>query len=391
MTDTTHISLTIPHDLGGLRLDVALQRMLPEHSRSRLQAWIKDGLVTVDAANSTSKNKVWGGELVVVQVQAKPEHYAFTAEDIPLEIIYEDEHILVVNKPAGMVVHPAAGNWSGTLLNALLFHAPELKDVPRAGIVHRLDKDTSGLLVVAKTLAAQTNLVRQLQARTVKREYRAIVWGQIWRNGIIDQPIGRDPRSRTKMAINRAGKPAVTRYEVLERFSVQTYMRCNLETGRTHQIRVHMQHLKAPMVGDPVYGFHGIVPIRAMTQTLRDAVGNFNRQALHAIKLGLLHPATDEFIEWQIELADDMKLLLEAMRHEDARDDDEDDFELSFGGLRTEPYLADEDYDDDDQDEDEEFTEDDAAYDDDEAGGDEEGDDADDIDDDADLEPEDQA
>jgi len=387
MTDATHISLTIPHDLGGLRLDVALQRMLPEHSRSRLQAWIKDGLVTVDAASSTSKNKVWGGEQVVVQVQTKPEHYAFTAEDIPLEIVYEDEHILVVNKPAGMVVHPAAGNWSGTLLNALLFHAPALKDVPRAGIVHRLDKDTSGLLVVAKTLAAQTNLVRQLQARTVKREYRAIVWGQIWRNGVIDQPIGRDPRSRTKMAINRAGKPAVTRYEVLERFSVQTYMRCNLETGRTHQIRVHMQHLKAPMVGDPVYGFHGIVPIRAMTQTLRDAVGNFNRQALHAIKLGLLHPATDEFIEWQIELADDMKMLLEAMRHEDERDADEDDFELSFGGLRTEPYLADEDYDDDQDDEDQGSDDEDAGEDD--VAFDDEADD--DIDDDADLEPEDQA
>jgi 23S rRNA pseudouridine1911/1915/1917 synthase len=348
MTDTTQLTLTIPHDLGGLRLDVALQRMLPDHSRSRLQSWIKSGLVSVDANPSTSKTKVWGGEQVLVQVQAKPESQAFTAEDIPLDIVYEDEHILVVNKPAGMVVHPAAGNWSGTLLNALLFHEPKLKDVPRAGIVHRLDKDTSGLLVVAKTLSAQTNLVRQLQARSVKREYRAIVWGQIWRNGVIDQPIGRDPRSRTKMAINRNGKSAVTRYEVLERFSVQTYMRCNLETGRTHQIRVHMQHLKAPIVGDPVYGFRGIVPIRAMTQTLRDAVAQFDRQALHAIKLGLLHPETDEFMEWQIELADDMKALLEAMRHEDPRAD-EDDFELSFGGLQTEPYLADEDYEDDEE------------------------------------------
>jgi len=339
------LALTIPHDLGGLRLDVALQRMLPDHSRSRLQAWIKSGLVTVDANATTSKTKVWGGEQVLVQVQAKPETQAYVAEDIPLNIVYEDEHILVVNKPAGMVVHPAAGNWSGTLLNALLFHEPALHAVPRAGIVHRLDKDTSGLLVVAKTLAAQTNLVRQLQARTVKREYRCIIWGQIWRNGVIDQPIGRDPRSRTKMSINRNGKAAVTRYEVLERFSVQTYMRCNLETGRTHQIRVHMQHLKAPIVGDLVYGFRGIVPIRAMTQTLRDAVDKFDRQALHAIKLGLLHPETDEFMEWQIELADDMKALLEAMRYEDPSTD-EDDFELSFGGLQTEPYLADEDYED---------------------------------------------
>jgi 23S rRNA pseudouridine1911/1915/1917 synthase len=348
MTDTTEpslnntITLTIPHDLGGLRLDVALQKLLPDHSRSRLQAWIKEDLVTVDSKPSTAKTKVWGGEKVIVEVQAKPEAFAFVAEDIPLDIVYEDEHILVINKPAGMVVHPAAGNWSGTLLNALLFHAPQLKDVPRAGIVHRLDKDTSGLLVVAKTLAAQTNLVRQLQARTVKREYRAIVWGQIWRNGTIDQPIGRDPRSRTKMAINRMGKPAITRYEVLERFSVQTYMRCNLETGRTHQIRVHMQFLKAPIVGDPVYGFRNIIPIRAMTQTLRDEVSQFNRQALHAIKLGLNHPATNEFMEWQIELADDMKALLEAMRHEDPRDDEEE-FEFS-----TEPYLSDEDYEDED-------------------------------------------
>jgi 23S rRNA pseudouridine1911/1915/1917 synthase len=305
MTDATPqplnntLTLTISNDLGGLRLDIALQRMLPEHSRSRLQAWIKEGLVTVDKLPSTSKTKVWGGEQVIVQVQAKPENYAYVAEDIPLDIVFEDDHIIIINKPAGMVVHPAAGNWGGTLLNALLFHAPELKDVPRAGIVHRLDKDTSGILVVAKTLAAQTSLVRQLQARTVKREYRAIVWGQLWRNGVVDQAIGRDPRSRTKMALNRMGKPAITRYEILERFSVQTYLRCNLETGRTHQIRVHMQSLKAPIVGDPVYGFRGIVPIRAMTQTLRDEVSQFNRQALHAIKLGLMHPATNEFMEWQ--------------------------------------------------------------------------------------------
>jgi 23S rRNA pseudouridine1911/1915/1917 synthase len=365
MTDATqqslsnNLTLTIPHDLGGLRLDVALQRLLPEHSRSRLQAWVKEGLVTVDAKTSTSKTKVWGGEQVLVQVQTKPEITAFAAEDIPLHVIFEDEHILVINKPAGMVVHPAAGNWSGTLLNALLFHAPQLKDVPRAGIVHRLDKDTSGLLVVAKTLAAQTNLVRQLQARTVKREYRAIVWGQLWRNGVVDQPIGRDPRSRTKMAINRMGKPAITRYEILERFSVQTYLRLNLETGRTHQIRVHMQFLKAPIVGDPVYGFRNIVPIRAMTQTLRDAVSQFNRQALHAIKLGLMHPATNEFVEWQIELADDMKALLEAMRHEDPRDEDEEAFEFSEA-----PYLADEDYEEDgdyDDEDDEDFDMDDEA------------------------------
>lgn len=345
MTQATPTTLVIPQDLGGLRLDQALQRMLPEHSRSRLQAWIKEGLVTVDGAASTSKTKVWGGEQVLVQAQEKPEKTAFQPQDIPLNIVYEDDAILVINKPAGMVVHPAAGNWEGTLLNAILYHVPHAKDLPRAGIVHRLDKDTSGLLVVAKTLEAQTSLVRQLQARTVKREYRTIVWGQIWRNGKIDQPIGRHPHSRTKMAINRMGKPAVTHYEVLERFGVHTYLRCNLETGRTHQIRVHMQFLKAPIVGDPVYGYRGIVPLRLMTETLQDAVLNFKRQALHAIKLGLIHPSTNEPMEWQIELADDMKGLLEAMRHEDPVDESEEVFEFS-----EEPYYADDEAFDDEGD-----------------------------------------
>jgi 23S rRNA pseudouridine1911/1915/1917 synthase len=344
MTQAAPTTLIIPQDLGGLRLDQALQRLLPEHSRSRLQAWIKAGLVTVDGTPSTAKNKVWGGERILVQVQEKPEAIAFKAQDIPLNIVFEDEHILVINKPAGMVVHPAAGNWEGTLLNAILHHVPHAKDLPRAGIVHRLDKDTSGLLVVAKTLEAQTSLVRQLQARTVKREYRTIVWGQIWRNGKIDQPIGRHPHSRTKMAINRMGKPAVTHYEVLERFGVHTYLRCNLETGRTHQIRVHMQFLKAPIVGDPVYGYRGIVPLRLMTETLQEAVLNFKRQALHAIKLGLIHPATHQPMEWQIELADDMKGLLEAMRHEDPSEASDEVFEFSEG-----PYYADdEDFDDED-------------------------------------------
>jgi len=342
MTQATPTTLVIPQDLGGLRLDQALQRMLPEHSRSRLQAWIKEGLVTLDGAESTAKTKVWGGEQVLVQAQEKPEVTAFQAQNIPLNIVFEDAHILVINKPAGMVVHPAAGNWEGTLLNAILYHVPHARDLPRAGIVHRLDKDTSGLLVVAKTLEAQTSLVRQLQARTVKREYRTIVWGQIWRNGKIDQPIGRHSHSRTKMAINRMGKPAVTHYEVLERFGVHTYLRCNLETGRTHQIRVHMQFLKAPIVGDPVYGYRGIVPLRLMTETLQDAVLNFNRQALHAIKLGLIHPATNQPMEWQIELADDMKGLLEAMRHEDPATESEEVFEFSEG-----PYYADdEEFDD---------------------------------------------
>lgn len=318
MTETTPITLVVPQDLGGLRLDQALQRMLPEHSRSRLQGWIKEGLITLEGQAATSKLKVWGGEKISVVPAPTPEQTSFTAEDIALDIVFEDEHILVINKPAGLVVHPAAGNWEGTLLNALLHHVPHARELPRAGIVHRLDKDTSGLLVVAKTLQAQTSLVRQLQARTVKREYRTIVWGEVWRNGTVDQPIGRHPHSRTRMAVNRMGKPAVTHYEVLERFAVHTYMRCILETGRTHQIRVHMQHLKAPIVGDPVYGLRGIVPHHSLTPELREVLSNFKRQALHAIRLGLVHPASGESMEWQIDLPADMKQLLEAMRAEGA-------------------------------------------------------------------------
>jgi 23S rRNA pseudouridine1911/1915/1917 synthase len=329
MTQTTPITLEIPQDLGGLRLDQALQRLLPDQSRTRLQAWIKDGLVTIDEKIPTAKFKVWGGERVQIVPQASPQTNAFKAEDIALNIIYEDDHLLVINKPAGMVVHPAAGNWEGTLLNALLYYLPQLNELPRAGIVHRLDKDTSGLLVIAKTIAAQNSLVKQLQERTVKREYRAIVWGNIWRNGKVDQPVGRHPHARTKMAVTRMGRPSVTHYEVLERFAVHTYLRCMLETGRTHQIRVHMQHLKAPIVGDPVYGLRGIVPHRAMTQTLIEALSGFKRQALHAIKLGLIHPDTHEPMQWQIELPADMKAMLEAMRTEDIPEEEEE-FEFDF-------------------------------------------------------------
>lgn len=349
MSNLQPIILIIPQDCGGMRLDQALQKLMPAHSRSRLQAWIKDDFVKLNGAPATAKTKVWQGDQVAVLEQANPQSTAYQAEDIALNIVYEDEAILVINKPAGMVVHPASGNWSGTLLNALLHHVPALADIPRAGIVHRLDKDTSGLLVVAKTLAAQTHLVRQLQARTVKREYRTIVWGQIWRNGSVDQPVGRHPSQRTRMAVNRNGKPAVTRYEVLERFGVHTYLRCMLETGRTHQIRVHMQFLKVPIVGDPVYGYRGIVPVKLMSEELLTAVQQFPRQALHAIKLGLVHPTTGLAMEWQIELADDMKQLLELMRQDLSQPEEVFEFDPDEGDMDFDEDIEEDWLDDDDE------------------------------------------
>jgi 23S rRNA pseudouridine1911/1915/1917 synthase len=281
----------------------------------------------------SSKHKVYAGDEIKIIIQQNPENNAFLPEAILLDIIFEDETLLVINKPAGMVVHPAVGNWSGTLLNALLHHTPDIANMPRCGIVHRLDKETSGLLVVAKTLSAQTHLVQQLQARTVKREYRAIVWGQLWKNGTVNQPIRRHPSIRTRMAIHLSGKPAITHYEILERFGVHTYLRCNLETGRTHQIRVHMQYLKAPIVGDPVYGLKSIMPIKSMSDALRLHILGFHRQALHAIRLGLIHPLSGEAMEWSIDLPDDMKNLLEMIRLEQA------DVSDSFDDLGFEEYL----------------------------------------------------
>src|SRR3989338_3815200 len=232
------INLTIPPEMTGLRLDQALQQLLPDYSRSRLQTWIKEKRVTLDGQCVAPKQAVWGGGKVRVEPELHPSETPYAAEEIALDIVYEDDALLVVNKPAGLVVHPGSGNWQGTMLNALLHHAPQLEGVPRAGIVHRLDKDTSGLLVVAKTLTAQTALVRQLQARSVKREYLALVWGELRHGGKVDAPIGRHPTQRVKMAALETGKPAVTHYQVEEKFPGCTLLRCRLETGRTHQIRV---------------------------------------------------------------------------------------------------------------------------------------------------------
>jgi 23S rRNA pseudouridine1911/1915/1917 synthase len=299
------LDLSVPADCAGLRLDQALARMLPEHSRSRLAAWVKDGRVRIEGAAADPKRKVWGGERITVAEEPAHAERAQQAEDIPLDILHEDESILVINKPAGLVVHPGSGNWQGTMLNALLHHAPQLAAVPRAGIVHRLDKDTSGLLVVAMTLAAQTDLVRQLQARTVKRHYLALVHGRVARDGTVDAPIGRHPVQRTKMAVVSGGRASRTHYHVIERFASATLLECALETGRTHQIRVHMASIGHPLAGDPVYG-----PRKAGAALLAD----FPRQALHAWRLALVHPVTRQEMGWEAPLPQDFSRLLAALR-----------------------------------------------------------------------------
>jgi len=295
-----------------LRLDQALQQLLPDYSRSRLQTWIKDKRVTLDGECVASKQTVWAGGKVRVEPELHPSETPFSAEEIALDIVYEDDALLVVNKPAGLVVHPGSGNWQGTLLNALLYHAPQLACIPRAGIVHRLDKDTSGLLVVAKTLTSQTDLVRQLQARSVKRDYLAVVQGLVSGDGKVDAPLGRHPSQRVKMAIVHNGKSAVTHYTVLEHFDRHALIRCSLETGRTHQIRVHMQSIGHPLVGDPVYGGR---PLN-LSPLLSNVVKSLGRQALHAERLGLIHPVSGEVMEWQVDLPEDMAELLNVLRHE---------------------------------------------------------------------------
>ena len=305
-SDAAVIVLEIPTSSGGQRLDQALAAMMPDYSRSRIQDWIKRDLVRVNGRVLGVKDKVWGGERVDVAADAHPAEVPAVAEDIALDVVFEDDTLLVVNKPAGLVVHPGSGNWQGTMLNALLHHAPQLSAIPRGGIVHRLDKDTSGLLVVAKTLTAQTHLVRQLQARSVKRLYLAVAAGVIQMAGTVDAAIGRHPSQRTKMAVIHNGREAVTHYTVLENYAQFTLIECALETGRTHQIRVHLQSIKHPLVGDPVYGrvVHKALP----------AVKDFKRQALHATRLGLVHPLTGLEMEWEVAPPADFQALLAALR-----------------------------------------------------------------------------
>jgi 23S rRNA pseudouridine1911/1915/1917 synthase len=291
-----------------MRLDAALAAMLPQFSRSRLQAWLKDGAILVDDAVRSPSGKVSGGERVRADLRPEPQQLAWHAEELPLVIVHEDAALLVLNKPAGLVVHPGHGNWSGTLLNALLAHSPHAQQLPRAGIVHRLDKETSGLMVVAKTLTAYTSLVRQLQARSVTRRYLAVVIGEAPAQGKVDAPIGRHPTQRTKMAINERGREAQTEFRLLQRLGRYSLLELKLHTGRTHQIRVHMQSIGYPLVGDPVYG------ARKRGASGAPAAAQFQRQALHAAALSLQHPDSGATLSWEAALPHDMQCLVDALR-----------------------------------------------------------------------------
>ncbi len=304
------INVSIPLDYAGLRLDQALAKLLPDWSRNRIQTWITQERVKLNNQPCNAKQKVWGNEKILIFPHFDKTESDFSAEAITLDIIHEDNTLLVINKPAGMVVHPGNGNWQHTLLNALLHHAPQLETVPRAGIVHRLDKDTSGLLVVAKTVEAQTQLVRQLQHRIVKRDYLALALGEVNQSGAVDAPIGRHPVHRTKMAVSTRGKPAKTHYKPLELFTSCSLLQCSLETGRTHQIRVHMHAISHPLVGDPVYGGK---PKKTTTEVMH-VLTTFPRQALHAWQLALAHPENEQMVHWQAELPDDLSQLLSQLR-----------------------------------------------------------------------------
>lgn len=313
MNDHIELDIEVPAHLAGHRLDQAAAELIPDYSRARLQSWIKGGQLTVNGGVARPKDKLFGGEILCLRAELEPQG-EWCAQDIGLSPVYEDDSLLVLNKPAGLVVHPAAGNPDGTLLNGLLYHCPALENIPRAGIVHRLDKDTSGLMVVAKTLPAQNSLVAQLKERSVSRRYDAIAQGIITGGGTVDAPIGRHRQNRLKMAVlDFGGKEAITHYRVQERFRAHTLVQCQLETGRTHQIRVHMAHIRHPLVGDPLYGGRPKLP-RDAGRELIGALQSFPRQALHAAELALLHPRSGEEMRWSAPMPADMLQLLALLR-----------------------------------------------------------------------------
>ena len=308
--------LQIPESLHGARLDLALARLLPDYSRNRIQAWIRSGRVRVGGARRRPRDPVRAGERVELEVDT-PAALEDRPQAMALQILFEDAHLLVLYKPPGLVVHPGAGNREGTLLNALLHHSPASRSLPRAGLVHRLDKDTSGVLVVAKTEPAQTRLVAAMQARRIRREYLALVQGRVIAGGSVDAPIGRHPVHRTRMAVVPTGRPAVTHYRVERRFGAHTLLRVRLETGRTHQIRVHMAHLRHPLVGDPVYGGRPRLT-KGMDPSLAEALRAWRRQALHAHRLRLEHPMTGAVLEWEAPPPEDFATLLRTLEQADA-------------------------------------------------------------------------
>ncbi len=311
MKQPSTLSASIPPELAGQRLDQALASLFSDITRSQLQQWIEDGRVSLNGRSPRKRDRVKQGDAVEVSVPP-PVESGWKAQAMSLEIVHEDGELIVINKPPGLVVHPGAGNPEGTLLNALVAHAPKLAQLPRAGIVHRLDKDTSGLMVVAKTERARQNLIAQLQEHSVEREYLAIVNGVMVAGGTVEAPIGRHRTQRTRMAVSSQGKPAVSHYRVMKKYRAHTLVQVKLESGRTHQIRVHMAHLHHPVVGDPVYGGRLKIPAGA-SEKLKQVLRGFKRQALHALKLSLTHPGTGKRAQWASSVPEDMNKLMEVL------------------------------------------------------------------------------
>ena len=306
------LNIIIPERMTGNRIDSSLSEMLPDYSRSKITAWIKSGDALIKQKSFKPKDKVIGNEVIYLTINSKQSNN-WIAEKIPLNIFYEDEDIIIVNKQFGLVTHPGAGNWSGTLANALLYYDPSLSTLDRVGIVHRLDKNTSGLMVIARNEKSQKYLVEQLQNHSVSREYSALVYGHMIAGGTIDEPIGRDPKDRVKQAVLMSGKDAVTHYRAIERFKSHTHVKAILETGRTHQIRVHLSHVGHSLIGDPIYGGRVRFPKKA-SEELKHALLNFKRQALHSKKLTLNHPISGELMSWKAPLPDDMQELLKVLK-----------------------------------------------------------------------------
>jgi len=306
------LQIIIPNRMTGARLDASLAEMLPDYSRSKITAWIKSGDALVSGKIFKPKDKAIGEEIVFLTLNQKQSN-DWTPEEIPLNIVYEDEDIIVINKQFGLVTHPGAGNWNGTLANALLYYDPTLSRLDRAGIVHRLDKNTSGLMVIARNEKSQRYLVEQLQSHLVDREYSAIVYGHMIAGGTVDEAIGRDPKDRVKQAVLSSGKDAITHYRAINRFKSHTHVKAILETGRTHQIRVHLSHVGHPLIGDPMYGGRVRFPKKASDE-LKQELLSFKRQALHSKKLSLIHPISGESMSWKAPLPDDMLMLLEVLK-----------------------------------------------------------------------------